>query len=445
MPLRERKGAPPIQLTSDWRLCRAARSWSLVRRLRVRHRGRPERPRDPRLLRRQLQSLQGDDCLLLDRGGGSGLRSLRRSTGESHQTGGEGNIDACGRRLGGRDGGAAALLLAGNAVSRATALTAMDVEFQASTATRAVSSRTPAFCFWRVARSRPSCSSAESHSPHSVSTYFPAGLAGQVSQPRRCSPCGRFVGFLVLAPGTRFQRCTRDPPQRYAISPAMIRSPRPALTRLPLGLTSTAVTASHTRAMSEARLTLRDGRTLAWHEYGPADGRPHLRFQGTPGSRYSRHPHEDSYDRHQVRVILFDRPGYGASSRLPGRGISAVADDAAELLDHLGLDVVHVAGGSGGGPHALAFAARHPERVRAMTVVVGGAPLEEADLSEMIELNRDGVVRGARELGCAACTDRPHTRTSAGRSVSRIPRGDGGCARERQGSDERPGVAARHD
>jgi pimeloyl-ACP methyl ester carboxylesterase len=149
------------------------------------------------------------------------------------------------------------------------------------------------------------------------------------------------------------------------------------------------VPGGHTRAVSEGRLTLRDGRTLAWREYGPNNGRPHLRFQGTPGSRYSRHPHEDSYDRHQVRVILFDRPGYGASSRLPGRGISAVADDAVELLDHLGLDVVHVAGGSGGGPHALAFAARYPERVRAATVVVGAAPIEEADLSEMIELNRE--------------------------------------------------------
>src|SRR5918994_1076084 len=98
----------------------------------------------------------------------------------------------------------------------------------------------------------------------------------------------------------------------------------------------------HTRAVSEGRLTLRDGRALAWREYGPNDGRPNLRFQGPPGSRYSRHPHEASYDRHQVRVILFDRPGYGASSRLPERGISAVADDASELLDHLGLDVVHV-------------------------------------------------------------------------------------------------------
>jgi pimeloyl-ACP methyl ester carboxylesterase len=137
-------------------------------------------------------------------------------------------------------------------------------------------------------------------------------------------------------------------------------------------------------------MTLRDGRTLAWREYGPPDGRPLLRFQGTPGSRNSRHPHEDAYDRLHVRVIVFDRPGYGASSRLPGRGFSVVADDAAELLDHLELDVVHVSGGSGGGPHALALAARHPERVCAATVVVGAAPLEEEDLGGLIELNRAG-------------------------------------------------------
>ena len=141
--------------------------------------------------------------------------------------------------------------------------------------------------------------------------------------------------------------------------------------------------------MSDGRLTLRDGRTLAWREYGPADGKPLLRFQGTPGSRYSRYPHEESYDRLDVRVIVFDRPGYGASSRLPGRGVAVVADDAAELLDHLGLDAVHAAGGSGGGPHVLALAANHPERVRAVTVVVGGLPLEEDDIGGLIALNRD--------------------------------------------------------
>lgn len=142
--------------------------------------------------------------------------------------------------------------------------------------------------------------------------------------------------------------------------------------------------------MTGDRLTLRDGRTLAWCEYGPADGTPVLRFQGTPGSRYSRHPHEDAYERLGVRSIVFDRPGYGASTRLPGRGIAVVADDAAELLDHLGLERVHAIGGSGGGPHVLAIAARHPERVRAVTVVVGAAPLEESDLAGLIEVNRQG-------------------------------------------------------
>ena len=141
--------------------------------------------------------------------------------------------------------------------------------------------------------------------------------------------------------------------------------------------------------MSDGRLTLRDGRTLAWEEYGPADGLPVLQFQGTPGSRYSRHAHEDVYDRLGVRFIVFDRPGYGASSRLPGRGIAVIADDAAQLLDHLGLDSVHTSGGSGGGPHVLAFAATHADRVRAATVVVGGTPLEEEDIAGLIQINRD--------------------------------------------------------
>jgi pimeloyl-ACP methyl ester carboxylesterase len=134
---------------------------------------------------------------------------------------------------------------------------------------------------------------------------------------------------------------------------------------------------------------LPDGRTLAWKEYGPADGRPILHFQGTPGSRFSRHAHEDVYDRFGVRLLVFDRPGYGASDRLPGRAIAVVADDAAQLLDHLGLDAVHASGGSGGGPHVLAFAANHPDRVQAATVVVGATQLEEEDVAGLIRINRD--------------------------------------------------------
>ena len=85
---------------------------------------------------------------------------------------------------------------------------------------------------------------------------------------------------------------------------------------------------------------------------------------------------------------MFDRPGFGASTRLPERGISVVADDAAELLDYLGLERVHAIGASGGGPHVLALGSRHPDRVRAATVVVGGAQDEEEDVQGLIGLNR---------------------------------------------------------
>ena len=141
--------------------------------------------------------------------------------------------------------------------------------------------------------------------------------------------------------------------------------------------------------MSDGHLTLRDGRSLAWKEYGPADGRPILHFQGTPGSRFSRHAHEVVYQCLGTRFVVFDRPGYGASTRLPGRTVAVVADDAAQLLDHLGLDTVHASGGSGGGPHVLAFAANHAERVDAATVVVGGTQLEEEDVAGLIQINRD--------------------------------------------------------
>jgi pimeloyl-ACP methyl ester carboxylesterase len=137
-------------------------------------------------------------------------------------------------------------------------------------------------------------------------------------------------------------------------------------------------------------LELRDGRTLAWREYGPSDGRPVFSFQGTPGSRYNRYPDEESYDRLGVRLIVADRPGYGMSTRLQGRGIAVVADDVAELLEHLGLERVHATGGSGGGAHVLAFAARHPGCIRAVTVVVGAAPVEEEETKGLIGLNRAG-------------------------------------------------------
>jgi pimeloyl-ACP methyl ester carboxylesterase len=73
--------------------------------------------------------------------------------------------------------------------------------------------------------------------------------------------------------------------------------------------------------------------------------------------------------------------------------VTAVADDLVELLDHLGLEDVPVVGQSGGGAHVLGLCARHPERVRAATVVVGAAPLTDADLPHLVGLNAEAYRR----------------------------------------------------
>ncbi len=143
----------------------------------------------------------------------------------------------------------------------------------------------------------------------------------------------------------------------------------------------------------EGRLTLRDARTLAWHQWGIPDGVPILRLQGTPGSRLSRSPRIDVWERLGLRVIMADRPGFGASTRLPGRGLRVVADDLAQLLDNLEIDAVHVIGGSGGGPHAIALCAHQSGRVRAATVVAGMAPLDEDELPHLLSLNAESFRR----------------------------------------------------
>lgn len=126
-------------------------------------------------------------------------------------------------------------------------------------------------------------------------------------------------------------------------------------------------------------LTLSDGRQLAWRWWGEADGTPVLRMQGIPGSRLQLNPLSTAERELRVRYLMADRPGFGGSTRKAGRGIADVASDFAELLDAMGLSTVPVIGGSGGGPHALAFAACRPDYVSALTIFSGAAPPDVDD------------------------------------------------------------------
>jgi len=139
----------------------------------------------------------------------------------------------------------------------------------------------------------------------------------------------------------------------------------------------------------ERRLVRTDGRTLAWVEVGSDGGQPILRIPGKPSSRLMIRADTLWTDR-GLRMIITERPGMGASTPHARRGFLDHADDLVAILDDLGLERVPVIGVSGGGPYALALAAAHPDRVQAVSVVVGAAPItdEEADL--MIGLNAEG-------------------------------------------------------
>jgi pimeloyl-ACP methyl ester carboxylesterase len=129
-----------------------------------------------------------------------------------------------------------------------------------------------------------------------------------------------------------------------------------------------------------AVLPASDGRGLAVEEWGAPGGYPVFLLHGTPGSRLGPVPRSMVLYQLGIRLITFDRPGYGRSDRRIGRAVADVADDVRQIADRLELSEFAVLGRSGGGPHALACAALLPERTRRAAVLVGLAPAQAEGL-----------------------------------------------------------------
>ncbi|GAA0898798.1 alpha/beta fold hydrolase [Virgisporangium aurantiacum] len=122
-----------------------------------------------------------------------------------------------------------------------------------------------------------------------------------------------------------------------------------------------------------------DDRSLAVDDSGDPGGEPVFLLHGTPGSRSGPRPRDSVIYRLGVRLISYDRPGYGGSTRHEKRDVASAARDVAAIADALGIERFAVVGRSGGGPHALACAALLPDRITRTAVLVGIAP-RDADL-----------------------------------------------------------------
>src|SRR6202046_3829688 len=123
-----------------------------------------------------------------------------------------------------------------------------------------------------------------------------------------------------------------------------------------------------------------DGRTLAVEDSGDPAGRPVLVHNGTPNSRHLYGPNVRDAAERGLRLIGYDRPGYGGSSPQPGRTVADCAADVRAICDALGITRLVTWGISGGGPHLLATAALLPDLVVAAASLASLAPFDAGGL-----------------------------------------------------------------
>jgi len=179
-----------------------------------------------------------------------------------------------------------------------------------------------------------------------------------------------------------------------------------------LGVTALgAAVGASVRGMDDKKtqfLTTADGRRLCFAEWGRTDGVPVFALHGSPGSRLGIAAETEAVVTDLGgRLITFDRPGYGQSDgRGPATRVVDHVEDVQAIADRLGIDAFSITGNSGGAPHALAVAARFPDRVVRVSNTGAIAPLDLMGLDEW-QRNQDGDTReytAAVRASQAACT-----------------------------------------
>jgi pimeloyl-ACP methyl ester carboxylesterase len=139
-------------------------------------------------------------------------------------------------------------------------------------------------------------------------------------------------------------------------------------------------------------LDLPDGRQLDIAVSGPVDGTPLVFHHGTPSAKTGHRATDRAIHERGLRSVRLSRPGYGDSTRRPGRAVADVAADVAAILDSIGADRCLVAGSSGGGPHTLATAALLPDRVAGALVIAGITPWDSPGIDFLAGMGEANIV-----------------------------------------------------
>src|SRR5262245_1756412 len=122
--------------------------------------------------------------------------------------------------------------------------------------------------------------------------------------------------------------------------------------------------------VAEGHVSLSGGGSVAWCEWGDPAGSPVFLLHGTPGSRFFlADPAGESSA--GLRVLTFDRPGYGLSTPSAIPTVGAVAEIVGWIADDRDLGQFAVVGVSGGAPYALACGALLGSRVTRVAAVAG--------------------------------------------------------------------------
>lgn len=122
---------------------------------------------------------------------------------------------------------------------------------------------------------------------------------------------------------------------------------------------------------------LRDGRSMAYAQYGADDGAVVVNAHGGLACRLDVAAADQAARAAGVRLISPDRPGIGGSDPQPGRTMLDWADDVADMLDQLGVEHFSAMGWSMGGQYAAALAWALPNRVKRVAIIAGALPLTE--------------------------------------------------------------------